>query len=704
MANTTFRISKDDLDRIKRASDSKEARATICDSLGLKKPAKQSRYWCPMCQTGSSHKSPDLSIERGVKCHKCGYSADLIKLVEEIRKEGFFDAVSFLAEKLGVSLNNSSGRASRAIESVTQHNNGQDAIPATSKKNVYKSKGDLESTLKFIAIKKIGAEAAQAGCYEYIDPKGKPYAFVYRYHAGDNKTCLPAHVVDGGFSIGDPAQWYPYRCSEIDKTGPIYIYEGEKCVEAAMSIELHNSITSSHGSRAAKMTDWSCCAGRDAVIFPDSDDAGSAYADDVARCILELTPPGRPRIAKPFSDRKGYDAADLIVENGNDALSTIVDAAMAAVEVTREENCNTVNHDDGRSLAEFVTMKIDHEDTLLGNRYLCRGGSMLFVGPSGIGKSSASCQQDMLWSLGREAFGIRPAHPLRILTFQAENDDGDQHEMARGVMQGLNLTSVDMAVVAANTRYLTRFETGKEFLEMMEREVDRWKPDLVRLDPLNAFIGDDTKDPRAIASFCRSGINPILHKHSCGCIVAHHTPKTNFRDTTSWTSLDWAYAGAGGADLTNWARAVMVVDPINLAEGVFKFIGAKRGARLGWQGTDGEKVIERHFAYSRDPRLIFWREADPSEVSNARKLNPKAPRSADDLLEYVPPLGKLIGKATLIERAVVGLPCGEKKTEKLLKVLIEREVVHEHKEKRPGKRDAVLIGRHPPLAVVDDKH
>src|SRR6266480_4372972 len=88
---------------------------------------------------------------------------------------------------------------------------------------------------------------------------------------------------------------------------------------------------------------------------------------------------------------------------------------------------------DAVSLMSLADAKPDMAKTLLGNRFLCIGGALLFVGPSGIGKSSASVQQDILWALGREAFGIRPARPLRLLTVQAENDGGDLGEMARGV-------------------------------------------------------------------------------------------------------------------------------------------------------------------------------------------------------------------------------------------------------------------------------
>jgi hypothetical protein len=92
-----------------------------------------------------------------------------------------------------------------------------------------------------------------------------------------------------------------------------------------------------------------------------------------------------------------------------------------------------------RPLVDFGEMPPDPGKTLLGNRFLCREGGMLFVGPSGIGKTSAGVQQDLLWSIGLPAFGIVPAGPLKILTIQAEDDDGDLSEIVSGVRAGLQL-------------------------------------------------------------------------------------------------------------------------------------------------------------------------------------------------------------------------------------------------------------------------
>ena len=56
----------------------------------------------------------------------------------------------------------------------------------------------------------------------------------------------------------------------------------------------------------------------------------------------------------------------------------------------------------------------------------------LFVGQSGIGKSSLAMQMAVSWALGKEVFGIKTVKPLKSLLIQAGNDFGDVSEMLRG--------------------------------------------------------------------------------------------------------------------------------------------------------------------------------------------------------------------------------------------------------------------------------
>jgi hypothetical protein len=47
-------------------------------------------------------------------------------------------------------------------------------------------------------------------------------------------------------------------------------------------------------------------------------------------------------------------------------------------------------------------------------------------------------------------------------------------------------------------------------------------------------------------------------------LALHHTgkPKT-LKETKNWTDIDYAYSGLGSSELVNWARAVMVLKPLD---------------------------------------------------------------------------------------------------------------------------------------------
>lgn len=341
------------------------------------------------------------------------------------------------------------------------------------------------------------------------------------------------------------------------------------------------------------------------VLLPQNDapnTSGRIASEEwfsAARKSLTNTIVYRARVPAAYADANDWIRAGATAAQVTDAITLAQNATVAELRV--------------RSIVDCAEKPIDESCTLLGNRYLCREGSMLFIGPSGVGKSSASVQQDICWGLGMEAFGIKPARPLNILTIQAENDDGDMTEMSRGVIDGLGLHRDQREVLRRQVIYATvKTKTGNDFIrEVLAPLLDNYRPDIVRIDPFQSYLGDDFKEARALLDFCQGGLNPLLEQYQCACILNHHTPKTSNRDTANWKATDWMYAGAGSAHLTNWARAVLVVDATKVA-GLFKFIAAKRGGRLGWE--DG---VERYFAHSRKPGSIVWEEPDVVDILEA---------------------------------------------------------------------------------------
>ena len=246
-----------------------------------------------------------------------------------------------------------------------------------------------------------------------------------------------------------------------------------------------------------------------------------------------------------------------------------------------------------RPLGELVRSPQGDPNELLRYRYLCRGGGLLLVGPTGIGKSSLSMQFMLLWALGRDAFGIAPARPLKSLLIQAENDDGDLAEMRDGVRLGLGLKEEEARDAFANI--IVCREDSLMSDDFFEHRVipllEQHKPDLLWIDPVLAYLGGEANSQKDVGRFLRNQLNPVINAIGCGCVLVHHTNKPpSGQEKSNWQAGDFAYLGSGSAEWANWARAVLVMRGVG-SHSVFELRAGKRGPRLDWRSDDGEKRI-----------------------------------------------------------------------------------------------------------------
>lgn len=310
----------------------------------------------------------------------------------------------------------------------------------------------------------------------------------------------------------------------------------------------------------------------------------------------------------------------------------------------------------------------DPKETLLGDRWLCRGGSCLLVGSSGIGKSSASMQMDLLWACGREAFGIKPRGPLKIVTIQAENDRGDLYYMSEGVTQGLNFTQDEILIGLKNLRLVhEQSRTGEAFVrEVVEPLLEKHRPDLLRIDPLLAYAGGDMTKPEVSGKLLRTLINPLLTKYKCGLILVNHSPKPTNNDTSKWRATDFMYSGSGGHDIVNWARSVLVISATN-QRGTFEFIAAKRGG-IGWKDSDGVKEWSQFYKHAEAG--IWWEAAEEPPKKVTGGIGKNSPKTRQDILMLLPAPPESVSQHMLIAKAAES-GIGKQTTMDLLKALEE---------------------------------
>lgn len=291
--------------------------------------------------------------------------------------------------------------------------------------------------------------------------------------------------------------------------------------------------------------------------------------------------------------------------------------------------------------------------SLIKDRFLDRGGGMLLVGPSGVGKSTFTAGLCVSLASGKEYLGITPAGSFKVLVIQAENDDGDLHEQLQGAA-GAPLDS-DLEEVMDTRLFFATVDalSGDNFLAGMQIYLEKHHPDVVVLDCLSAYLGDSPTEPKAIINFLRNGLTPLLRKYSCGAIIVHHTPKTTNQDRSGWTPSDLQYAAAGCADVMNWARAGILIQATAFPD-LFRLFATKRGARLRWENERGKPATFKLIRHSRLDGFhppggrppLCWELADEKDYArllgfeSLKKGPPKVTRTPSMFLDMLPEAGR----------------------------------------------------------------
>jgi uncharacterized protein (DUF927 family) len=168
--------------------------------------------------------------------------------------------------------------------------------------------------------------------WAYRDADGAVLFWVLRFERKGEKTIAPLtfcarHEERAWRWKALPAPRPLYNLDELARRpdAPVIVCEGEKAADAAAAL-LPDWVatTSPNGSKSASKADWSVLAGRRVILWPDYDEAGRLYAQEVARLAGQyaaaLDEVHLPLAGTPLEDgtidpqshepAAGWDAAD----------------------------------------------------------------------------------------------------------------------------------------------------------------------------------------------------------------------------------------------------------------------------------------------------------------------------------------------------------------------------------------------------------
>jgi hypothetical protein len=307
-----------------------------------------------------------------------------------------------------------------------------------------------------------------------------------------------------------------------------------------------------------------------------------------------------------------------------------------------------------RPIGSF-TMGTDNGGNLIGNRFTCRGGSLLIWGPTGAGKSSLIIQFAHCMALGRDWFGIPPVGPLRVLYVSAENDAGDITEIRDGIRGGMGLTGEECKAVDERLHVACiDNKSGLAFVATLKTILRASEYDLVIVDPLPSYFGDDLNDASAAAAWLEP-MRELMHQHGCALVLVHHTPKPLRGTSKSGRAgnTEASYSFLGSQAFISWCRAGISLSRLT-DDGLFELRFVKRGSRKRLPWIMDSKV---NIAWDRDGEDIYWRTAKGQEPRAG--VDPLAPVPTD-LLKYMPD-DKPVSRTWLISTAVERLAVGRNK-------------------------------------------
>jgi hypothetical protein len=246
------------------------------------------------------------------------------------------------------------------------------------------------------------------------------------------------------------------------------------------------------------------------------------------------------------------------------------------------------------------------ETVILGNGWLRRGDIATLISTAGNGKSVAMIQASMAWGLGLPYFGIKPPHPLRILLFSGEDDGVTFGQCREGFLEHSeaiterHLTAQDLAPLDSMLRVeFCREHVGLSFHPHLAGLLREAPADLVNVNPLLSFIGGEIV--ACASQWLRAELMPILQKHDCACLIAHHTPKMA---KDGWENTDDTYAAIGGAEIANVPRAILTLRPTS-ADGLCVVKVSKRQT-TGWKDGNDAFATTYFVKRSGNPERPAW--------------------------------------------------------------------------------------------------
>ncbi len=376
--------------------------------------------------------------------------------------------------------------------------------------------------------------------YIYVDADNKPLFTKARYVKNDgSKGYAYSHVVNGGTVKTMPhyaSGTTLYNLHRLAKyqTKPVYLVEGEKCVEALTKLKL--LATTSGGASSDDKADWQPLAGREVIAWADNDDAGLDYIARVTHKLKALNTTVKQIDVDALNLPAKSDCVDWLAkfeaEHGRTATKADIEALSHITKPIQAPTSNYLHAGDTASLPVnyYTTVSLQCAADItpepihwLWNGWLAKGKLHIFAGAAGTGKTTIAIALAATITIGGKFPNGSKCPVGSVLIWSGEDSPADTL-VPRLMAAGADLSKVHFVSDTTANYEVRAFDPATDMQSLMIKAATIPDLALLIIDPIvNAVAGDSHKNGEV-----RRALQPVVdfgEKLNCAVLGITHFSK-----------------------------------------------------------------------------------------------------------------------------------------------------------------------------------
>ena len=266
-------------------------------------------------------------------------------------------------------------------------------------------------------------------------------------------------------------------------------------------------------------------------------------------------------------------------------------------------------------LSTLKAYKVDPRKYIMGTGgFIKKGAGTLLTGSSGMGKSVLAMQLALSVATGTDFLGQIKVHkPCRVLLLEAENDADILKRDILSIVSNLGLSE---KLVEENLFIHNAFGvSGDDFVEYLMATVMDIKPELVIVDPYQAYTIGDTNSTQSFDIWAQE-VDTFMKTQDFALLLVTHKGKPKKDDMGRQYS---AYQQMGTSKQLNWARSSMELNTVGDQYVRYELSFGKNPYATGLMDVNNQIMRQLYIEHSGKIEEPYWKYSEEQVVYTMKK-------------------------------------------------------------------------------------